>query len=184
MIAMLAQQVTMDEILPNKDPLYLIALWQNVLAAWTSALTHPEISLPILFLFGVLCGLITVRVSIKLNGWRFAWNSLTWAGALPGIRHIRKWLGERAMRKEILEAQSDQWVEEIVEIAESKVAADLWTRTQAKEWYAKFSRHLPILRYAAIYDDANGDLKEIIRERMRNEHRDANGAIVPAPLPQ
>jgi len=182
MVYMLATGMTLDDLFPNRDPLYLMWLWRSFVEGWGLALSHPEISLPGLFLFGIALGLLFSKHSTIAVATPFAafW---TWVGTLPGIRHIRKWLGERAMRKEVYEAQCEEWVEEILEIGQSKVAAGLWTETQAKEWYAKFSRHFPILKYAALHDDAKGDVKEMIRERMLNEHRDANGKIIPVPVP-
>lgn len=168
----------LDDLFPNRDPLYLVWLWRNVIEVWGTALAHAPATIGGLLILAALLAYIAFskhsRIAIKLP---------SWVGTLPGIRHIRKWLGDKAMRRETLEEQSNEWVEEIIEIGQSKVAAEQWTSTQAKEWYAKFSRHFPILRYAALHDDTQGDLKEMIRERMRNEHRDVNGAIIPVPVP-
>lgn len=187
MVFSLAMQVAVDEIFPNKDPLYLMWLWRNVLEGWGWMLTHPAESLAGMALFCfVVIAFRMIKKFVEACAVRAAYYfgyCVGWVGTLPGIRHIRKWLGDRTMRREMFEKQSAEWVEEICDIGQSKVAAGEWTQTQAKEWYAIFSKHLPILRYAATHDDTQGDLKETILERMRNEDRDVDGKIVPIALP-
>lgn len=183
MIVSLVSQIAVDEIFPNKDPLYLVWLWRNAIEVWGMALANAPATIGGLVMLTLLLAILLFSKHFNIA---VATPSVTlskWVGTLPGFRHIRKWLGEKAMRKEVRAAQGDEWIDEIIEITESKVAAEQWTRTQAKEWYATFSKSFPVLRYAATHDDTDGDLKAVIRERRLNEHRDVNGAIIPVPVP-
>lgn len=154
------------------------------LTAWNLYLYLSALLAPFALLLAIVAGVVSLLLFSRhstmaivtpvasLIEWIKSWRICQW---------LTKRRGERAMRKGRLEEQSKEIEAELKAFLESKIAAEVYTETEASYWYAKFSKHFPELRRWAFSRPT--DLKQAIEERRSNQDRDDHGNIIPAPIP-
>lgn len=134
-------------------------------------------SIPYISPFGpalvFVCGMALLYMMLKYKDALTKPFSSAWMG-------FKSYFGGNKMDKEREREQDEEFIEEIVEFVESKVSAEVWTRTDADRYYYKQAKIFPVLRFAVHVHE---NVKEMIKERILNTKRDARGKVIPLPLP-